>query len=156
MEKNHFKFKTSVRVRSYEVDWQGIVHNSVYMLYCEIGRVEYLKNIGADLDLNRRNSENRIVLSRNEIDYKSPAHFDMKIDIFTRIAEIGTTSFIFEGMLRDASTDRLIATNRAFHVWLDPRDLSPMEVPEEFRKLVRQQEGTNLMENRAPRDRITY
>ncbi len=153
MDKNKFNFKTSVRVRTYEVDWQGIVHNTIYMLYCEVGRVEYLKHIGAALDLNKVNSSNRVVLSRNEIDYKSPARFDMEIDVYTRIAEIGNTSFIFEGMLRDAATDTLIAKNRAFHVWLHPQNGKPIPVPEEFRRLVRSHEGANLLENPAEPDK---
>lgn len=151
MNKELFNFKSPVRVRTYEVDWQGIVHNTVYMLYCEVGRVEYLKHIGASLDLNTQNSSQKVVLSRNEIDYKSPARFDMEIDVYTRIAEIGTTSFIFEGMLRDRASDTLIATNRAFHVWLDPVKDVPTGIPEDFRKLVRIQEGANLTEHKTAR-----
>jgi len=146
MEKQLFNFKTSVRVRSYEVDWQGIVHNTVYLLYCEIGRVEYLNHIGADLDLNRVNSTNRVVLSRNEIDYKSPARANMEIEVYTRIAEIGNSSFIFEGMLRNADTDVLIAENRAFHVWVNSSASHSIAVPEDFRTLVRKQEKGNLKE----------
>lgn len=150
MDKQRFNFKTRVHVRTYEVDWQGIVHNTVYLLYCEVGRVEYLKFIGADLDLNKVNASHRVVLSRNEIDYKSPARFDAKIDVYTRIAEIGNSSFVFECMLRDVATDLLIVTNRAFHVWLHPENGVPMTVPGDFRKLVRKQEGANLLEKSAP------
>jgi acyl-CoA thioester hydrolase len=141
-----FKCKTSLRVRTYEVDWQGIVHNTVYLLYCEIGRVEYLKTIGADLDLNKINSSHRVVLSRNEIDYKAPAQFDMEIDIFTRIPEIGNSSFVFEGLLFKASTDAIIAENRAFHVWLSRDTGLPSRVPDSFRTLVREYEGKHLTE----------
>jgi len=150
MKKQLFNFKTSVRVRTYEVDWQGIVHNTVYMLYCEVGRTEYLKHIGADLDLNKVNTSNRVVLSRNEINYLSPARFDMEIDVHTRIAEIGNSSFVFEGLLIDASTGTVLAENRAFHVWLHPETDKPMQVPEVFRKRVRSQEGSNVKENGIP------
>jgi len=144
MELEHFHCKTSLRVRSYEVDWQGIVHNTVYLLYCEIGRVEYLKTIGADLDLNKINSSHRVVLSRNEIDYLSPAHFDMEIDVYTRIPEIGNSSFIFEGLLINASTNAFIAKNRAVHVWLQKKTGLPIRVPDSFRLLVRNYEGERL------------
>jgi len=150
MDKRKFKFKTTVRVRSYEVDWQGIVHNTVYLLYCEIGRVEYLKHIGADLDLNKIDASHRVVLSRNEIDYKSPARFDTEIVVFTRIAEIGNSSFVFECMLRDAETDTLLATNRAYHVWLNRQTNLPMSVPDDFRLLVRKQEGKKVSEKSTP------
>jgi len=41
-----FQHTIPVQVRNYEVDWQGIVHNAVYLLYFEIGRVDYFKHIG--------------------------------------------------------------------------------------------------------------
>ncbi len=151
MDKRRFNFKTKVRVRTYEVDWQGIVHNTVYLLYCEIGRVEYLKHIGADLDLNKINASHRVVLSRNEIDYKSSARFDTEIDVYTRIAEMGNSSFVFESMLRNAETDTLIVTNRAYHVWLNPQNGAPMTLPGHFRRQVRKQEGENVSEKTTPR-----
>ncbi len=31
MDFSKFKHKINLRVRNYEVDWQGIVHNAVYL-----------------------------------------------------------------------------------------------------------------------------
>ena len=31
-----FKHETQVKVRNYEIDWQGIVHNAVYLYYFEV------------------------------------------------------------------------------------------------------------------------
>ena len=144
MEKSLFKFKTQVRVRNYEIDWQGIVHNAVYLLYCEIGRVEYLKNLGVKIDLNSIQHESKVVLVRNEINYKSPAKFDEMLNVYTRISKIGNTSFVFEGMLEEETTERLVAENVAYHVWLKPNSNEPMTVPQEFRKKVNEFEGTFL------------
>ncbi|TLY28993.1 MAG: hypothetical protein E6K56_09025 [Ignavibacteria bacterium] len=76
MDRSKFKHKTEVRVRNYEVDWQGIVHNAVYLQYCELGRVDYLRRLGVKLDLTTIRHDARVVVARNEIDYKSPARFD--------------------------------------------------------------------------------
>ncbi len=146
MNINQFRFRHRLRVRNYEVDWQGVVHNTIYLLYCEIGRVEYLRHIGAELDLNSINSVHRIVLSRNEIDYKNPARFDSELEICTRIPEIGNTSFIFEGLIIDVQTGDTVVENRAYHVWLDASIWTPVRVPEDFRKLVRNYEGSVLSE----------
>ena len=61
--------------RSYEIDWQGIVHNAVYLHYFEVGRIEYLNTIGAKVDINTINLDSKVVLARNEIDYRNPARF---------------------------------------------------------------------------------
>ncbi len=76
MDRLQFKHKTSIRVRNYEVDWQGIVHNANYLLYCEVGRIEYLRDLGAKVDMQSINGSSKVVLVRNEIDYKSSARFD--------------------------------------------------------------------------------
>ncbi len=143
MDKSKFKHKTQIRVRNYEVDWQGIVHNVQYLLYCEVGRVEYLQHIGAALDLNTIRDRQKVVLVRNEIDYKAPAYFDELINVYTRISYIRNTSFSMEGILEKASTGERVAENVAIHVWLDPSTNRPKPVPDEFRKLAQAFEGSN-------------
>src|SRR6266571_8690347 len=144
MDRSKFRHKTQVRVRNYEVDWQGIVHNATYLLYFEVGRIEYLKHLGLQLDLTSIRNDSRVVLVRNEVDYKSPATFDDLLNIYTRISYIRNTSFAFEGRLEEANDGRLIAENVAVHVWLDSRTGDPVTVKDEFRQRVMQFEGLNV------------
>ena len=143
MDKSKFKYKTQVRVRNYEVDWQGIVHNGNYLLYFEVGRVEYLKHIGAKLDLNTIRGESKVVLVRNEVDYKAPAYFDQLLNVYTRISFIKNSSFAMEGILENADNGKIIALNVAFHVWLDPATDRPKTVGDDFRKLIQSFEGND-------------
>ena len=140
-----YRHKTQVRVRNYEVDWQGIVHNAVYLLYFELGRVEYLKEMGARLDLNSVRGQNKVVLVRNEIDYRKPVGFDELLNVYTRISRINNSSFWMEGILEEASTKAVVATNVAFHVWLDPATNRPRTVGDEFRKQVQEFEGARCI-----------
>jgi acyl-CoA thioester hydrolase len=145
MEKSRFKHKMQIRVRNYEVDWQGIVHNANYLLYFEVGRVDYLQDMGIKVDMNTIQRDSKVVLVRNEIDYRSPARFGELIDIYTRISFIRDTSFAFEGILEEATAGRRVAENVAIHVWLDHRTDHPRQVPEEFRRLVHDFEGDNAV-----------
>lgn len=138
-----FRHATQVRVRNYEIDWQGIVHNAVYLHYFEVGRVEYLQELGIQIDVNTIQHESRVVVARNEIDYLSPARFDEELTVMTRIAELGRTSFTFEGWIEDSSTLRPIAENRSVHVWLDSNGAKPVELPGEFIATVVAFEGKN-------------
>jgi acyl-CoA thioester hydrolase len=136
-----FEHTTPVRVRNYEVDWQGIVHNAVYLLYFEIGRIEYFRQIGVDLELGTVKGNNKVVLVRNEIDYRMPVTFDAALSVHTRISRIKNTSFWMEGVLVLVSTGAIVATNVAYHVWLDQHTDRPRDVGDDFRKLVEQFEG---------------
>jgi acyl-CoA thioester hydrolase len=141
MDKAQFKHVHQLRVRSYEVDWQGIVHNTNYLRYFEVGRIDYLKHIGATVDMKTIQGEGKVVLVRNEIDYDSPAFFDELLAIYTRISFIKNSSFAMEGMMERISDGRLISRNVASHVWLDPVSNRPKTIGDEFRKLVQSFEG---------------
>ena len=141
MDLSKFKRKTQVRVRNYEIDWQGIVHNATYSLYFEVGRVEYFKTLGISLNQNSILTEFRVVLATNNITYKAPAHFDDFLDIYTRVSYIKNTSFGMEGLILDHKTGKVVAENVNVHVWLNPRTDKPILISDEFRKLVQNLEG---------------
>lgn len=148
LDRSLFQYFCPLRVRNYEVDWQGIVHNGNYLLYCEVGRIEYLKHIGVAVNLTAINSSSRVVLVRNEINYLAPARLDEELRIGTRVASIGNTSFIMEGIVERTSNGERIAENVAVHAWLDPRQNRSMRVPDEFRNAIRSFEGNRcLMKN---------
>ncbi len=144
LERGMFRHTTQVKVRNYEIDWQGIVHNAVYLQYFEVGRISYLEQLGIHVDIRTIQHESRIVVVRNEINYRSPARFGERLTIATRISYIRNSSFAFEGLLEDAAGGRLVAENVSVHVWLDNETLRPRRVPDEFRSQVRQFEGEHL------------
>ncbi len=139
-----FKHRTEIRVRNYEVDWQGIVHNANYLRYFEVGRIEYLRALGIRIDLESVSRDSRVVLVRNEIDYRSPARFDDLLAVYTRIITIGDTSFTFGGAIEEVKSRRLIAENIAVHVWLDPATNAPVRVGRDFRRKVKNFERRDL------------
>ncbi len=141
MNKENFKHLSQVRVRNYEVDWQGIVHNAIYLLYFEVARIEYLKELGLTIDMKSIQGSSRVVVARNEVNYRSSALFDELMNVFTRVSYINETSFAFEGLMEEALSGRLIAENVSVHVWLDPVTGAPVRVGEEFRGIIRRYEG---------------
>ena len=145
IETNKFKFTTAIRVRNYEVDWQGMVHNAIYLHYFEVGRIEYLKQLKVKIDLMAVQRESKIVVARNEIDYRSSARFDELLTVGTRIAYIRRTSFAFEGYIERASSRERVAENVSVHVWLEPRTNEPVLVNDLFRKNVQTYEGNNVI-----------
>ena len=145
MDRKRFHHSTTVTVRNYEIDWQGVVHNAVYLHYFDVGRIEYLNSIGARMDINTVNHESKVVLARNEIDYLHPARFGDLLRVHSRIASVKNTSFVFEGILEHEGSGDLLATNTAIIVWLDERTGAPTPVPEPFRRLVEKFEGPDCV-----------
>src|SRR3989339_817051 len=99
MENMKFKHSHTITVRNYEIDWQGIVHNGNYLLYFEIARLEYFKQLGMDFDQRAINGHSKIVVVRNEIDYASQATFGDALTIYTRIVAVKNSSITCESMM---------------------------------------------------------
>ncbi len=143
MDISKFKHIDTIHVRNYEIDWQGIVHNGNYLLYFEIARVNYFKEIEMKIDERSISGSIRIVLVRNEIDYLNSATYDDKLKIYTRISSIKNSSFVCEGLMFNAETNLPIAKNIAVHVWTDSRTKKSILAPDDFRRLVDKYEAGN-------------
>ena len=145
IDKKKFKHNVRVIVRNNEIDWQGIVHNAVYLHYFEVGLMGYFETIGFPIVINPLKMEWKVVIGRNEIDYRSPARFNETLDVYTRIAWIRNTSYALQGFIEEAKTKRLIAENASIHVWLDKETDMAATVPEFFRTIVRKYEGPDVL-----------
>ena len=143
MDISKFKHTYVITVRNYEIDWQGIVHNGNYLLYFEVARIDYFRQLGMEIDQKLVNGSEKIVVVRNEIDYYNSATFNDQLKIHTRLIKIGSSSFANEALMFHAQTNVVIAKNVATMVWLDPRTNKSTPVPNEFRKLVQKFEGND-------------
>jgi acyl-CoA thioester hydrolase len=78
----------TIRVRYAETDRMGLLHHANYLVYFEQGRTELLRSQG----LSYKDLEDQgflLVLTRAQVRYKSPAHYD---DVLTlRTAVLRTT-----------------------------------------------------------------
>jgi len=134
-----FHFTTTVKVRLPETDAMGIVFHGNYFTYLEVGRVEYLLNLGLAEGLRPiRDFENVVVNAH--LDFKSPArlHDVLSIDVCTK--EIRHSSFTFAVKIRHKSENRLIASGWTPHCAID-ENFNPIEVPASFRSTIANYEG---------------
>lgn len=145
MDLKKYKHKYQVRVRNFETDSQGIVHNAIYLEYCEIGRVEYVRQLGFHLLPTGIFDNNlKINVKRNEINYESPAKLDDVVDIYSRISYIKNSSFCFEHLLINSNTGALYCTQKSVQVNLNAATNMPERLPDSIREIIINFEGTNL------------
>jgi acyl-CoA thioester hydrolase len=133
MDIRDYNHKTSIRVRTYDIDSQGIVHNSLYLRYFEIGRIEYRRNFGYKiLKTGMFNDGLKVVVAHNSIDYKSFAYADDELEIYTRIAWVKSSSFGFEQMILNEKTKLIICEGRGVLVNINPETNLPEQLPWKF------------------------
>ena len=121
------------RVRYAETDQMGVVYYANYLVWMEVGRVEYCKALGfryKDMEL-----EDGVLLAVIEAQcrYLFPARFDEDVTIETRVAEANSriVSFGYEMRLIDG---RKLATGSTRHIFCN-REMKPVRLPEKYRTL---------------------
>ena len=134
-----FRFTTEVRVRLPETDAMGIVFHGAFFTYLEVGRVDYLLNLGlAEGNRPIRDFDNVVVSAH--LDFRAPARLHDVLAIDVALREIGRSSFKFDFRLRDKPTNAVVATGYTVHCAVDA-NMQPISVPEDFREVIGRFEG---------------
>ena len=82
-----FTFETTVRVRFADTDAQGIAHNSAYVVWFEVARVEYLRTFAGGYQALRDEGIEALVLE-SPCRYRVPAKFDDVLHVHTRCRDV--------------------------------------------------------------------
>jgi acyl-CoA thioester hydrolase len=136
-----FHFRTELQVRLPETDAMGIVFHGNFFTYLEVGRVDYLFNLGlAEGNRPIRDFENVVVSAG--LDFRSPARLHDRLIIDVRVRDIRHSSFTFAFRIRHKQENRLVAEGYTTHVAVD-EDLRPMPVPQDFRHIIERFEGAS-------------
>lgn len=114
----------------------GVVYYANYLVWMEVGRVEYCKARG--FDYKEMELEDGIFLAVAEAHcrYASPARFDEEVTISTRVAEANPRMVRFAYEMRlSGDGGRNVATGETRHIFLN-RELRPCRLPEKYRDLL--------------------
>jgi acyl-CoA thioester hydrolase len=134
MEAQRVFHEARVRVRYAETDQMGVVYYANYVVWMEVGRVEYCKAIGFNYrDMER---EDGVCLAVAEVQcrYLFPARFDDEVIIKTWIEGAGRRVATFGYEMRRAGDDRVLARGETKHVFCG-LDLRPTRLPEKYCQL---------------------
>ncbi len=122
-----------VRVRYAETDQMGVVYHANYLIWMEVGRVEYCRAKGMRYrDLEAAGVRLAVVEARCR--YLAPALYDDEVVIATSIADANPRMLRFRYEMREAATGRELAAGETRHVFLGP-DMKPRKLPAEHRAL---------------------
>jgi acyl-CoA thioester hydrolase len=113
-------------VRFAETDAQGIAHNSNYLVWFEVARVEYLQRFAGGYQRLRDLGIEALVLE-SHIRYLEPAKFDDRLLVHARCVDVRGARFRYEYEIERAGV--VIADGWTAHATVDGITLRPTRVP---------------------------
>jgi acyl-CoA thioester hydrolase len=123
---HEFSFSTDVKVRFAETDAQGIAHNSNYLVWFEVARVEYLERHAGGYQRLRELGIEALVLE-SHVRYVQPARFDDRLVVHARCVDLKGARFRYEYAIERDGV--LIADGWTAHATVDGGTLRPTRVP---------------------------
>jgi len=121
-----FRFETHVRVRFAETDAQAIAHHSVYLVWFELGRIEYLERFRGGYP-GLREGGIEALTTEVHVRYLAPARFDDRLAVKVRAGDLRGARFRFDYRVeRDGEG---IADGWTAHACVDARTHRPTRVP---------------------------
>lgn len=107
------------RVRYGETDRMGVVYHAEYLVWCEMGRTEYIRSLGMSYAEMERQGVPLAVAEAN-IRYHAPARYDDMIRVSTVLTQLGSRGLTFDYVISNADSGQRFATASTTLVALDP------------------------------------
>lgn len=145
LDRNAYRFHTDIRVRLSETDAVGIVFFGSFSTYMDVGRMDYLENLGLPTFEGTVRDLVPGAVVHKAASFHSPAHYNDVLQVHVRVVELGQSSYTFHFLMVDRKRPRVVATGALTLVWLDP-DFKPARLPDSFRQAIAAFEGDNLIE----------
>lgn len=123
-----------VRVRYSETDQMAVVYHGNYAQYFEIGRVEWLRNIGISYKWMEENGIMLPVVSLS-INYKKPARYDNNLLVKTIFKKMSTVKIEFDYEIYNEQMDLLTIANSTL-VFVDMKTGRPTAPPNYITELI--------------------
>ncbi|MDQ2833401.1 MAG: acyl-CoA thioesterase [Acidobacteriota bacterium] len=123
--------ETRVRVRYAETDQMGVVYHSNYLIWFEVGRIEFIRQLG--LDYKRMETEEGcgIAVVEASARYRAPARYDDEIVIRTRLLAARGAVVRFGYKVLRAEDGVLLCEGETAHVVVG-KDMKKRLLPRSF------------------------
>ena len=123
-----------LRVRYAETDQMGVVYHANYLVWCDMGRTDYLGSRGANYaELERAGTA--LAVSEASLRYHASARYDDLVRVETTLRDVRSRSVTFDYVITNAQTSTRLATASTSLVSID-RNGRPVRLPDETRALL--------------------
>jgi len=125
-------------VRYAETDQMGVVYYANYFVWCEIGRVEFFRQLGYDYKQMELEDDCHLPVVEASCRYRSPARYDEEILVETRITALRgpVLKFGYRLLRVDPDGERILADAETVHVSVD-KQMQKRNLPEKYTEAIR-------------------
>ena len=138
-----FKFAREIQLRYSDFDMMEHLNNAAYSTFFELARVDYHMDI---LKWDFQTDVTNVVANVN-INFKLPLLPNDHPKVFTRISEVGNSSFVFEYILAEETDDqpaKIFATGSTVQVCFNQQTQMPISIPEVYKQRMLEFDNPNL------------
>lgn len=99
---------TPIQLRFNDIDQMGHVNNAVIMEFFDLGKSEYLSQVG----IAPEEGDFTVMVVHVEVDFQRQIHFHDRIHVTTSVDRFGTKSMAVKQQVVDSQTGQVCATCR--------------------------------------------
>jgi acyl-CoA thioester hydrolase len=117
-----------VRVRYAETDQMGVVYHANYLIWFEVGRVEFIRQLGMDYKSMEKEEDALIAVVEVTARYKAPARYDDELIVRTTLAGVRGPIVRFRYAVVRAVDEVVLCEGETVHIVVG-RDMKRREMP---------------------------
>jgi acyl-CoA thioester hydrolase len=100
---------STLRVRYAETDQMGVVYHANYLVWCEIGRTDFIRAAGRSYaDLERDGVT--LAVSEAALRFRASARYDDPVQVFTTLTHVGSRGMTFSYRIVQADSGATLVT----------------------------------------------
>ena len=122
------------RVRYAETDRMGVVYHANYLVWCEIGRTDYIRELGTTYAAMEHEGIS-LAVADAALRYHAPARYDDLIRVETTLSDVRSRAITFEYLIVNADSASRLVSARTTLVSLSP-DGRLVPLPAHIRELL--------------------
>jgi acyl-CoA thioester hydrolase len=120
-----------IRVRYAETDQMGVVYHANYFVWFEVGRVEFLRQLGFSYKDMEQKDGCHIAVVEARCRYKAPTRYDDEVIVRTQLKNVRESLVHFGYELVRATDGLLLAEGETTHVVID-REMKKTAIPDKY------------------------
>jgi len=128
--------ETRIRVRYAETDQMGVVYHANHFIWFEVGRVEFLRQLGFSYRKMETEDHCFIAVVDARCRYRAPVHYDDEVVIRTFLKHVREKVIHFGYELLSAEGGRLLAEGETTHIVANAQ-MKPRKLPQKYMTVFR-------------------
>ncbi len=133
-ESTSYEHVSEVRVRYAETDQMGVVYHANYLVWCEIGRTDFIRALGRSYADMERDGVT-LAVSDATMRFLGSAQYDDRVLVRTTLDELRSRGMRFAYRIENADTGRTLVTATTSLIALDATG-KPARLPASVQELL--------------------